>query len=78
MAKKRNLKRETESFLIAAQMNTIRTNHIKVRIDKTRRNSKSSHVVIQMKPCSKLAEKEYKTSHDWVEQGDPLGVVQEI
>ena len=30
---KGNLKRETESLLIAAQNNAIRTNHIKVRID---------------------------------------------
>ena len=33
--RKRNLKRETESLLIAAQDNAIRTNHIKARIDKT-------------------------------------------
>ena len=37
---KRNLKRETESFLIATQNNAIRTNHIKARIDKTQQNSK--------------------------------------
>ena len=33
--RKGNFKRETESLLIAAQNNAIRTNHIKVRIDKT-------------------------------------------
>ena len=33
--RKGNLKRETESLLIAAQDNAIRTNHIKVRVDKT-------------------------------------------
>ena len=37
---KGNVKRETESFLIAAQKNAIRTNHIKARIDKTQQNSK--------------------------------------
>ena len=37
---KGNLKRETESLLIAAQNNTIRTNHIKGKIDKTQQNSK--------------------------------------
>ena len=37
--KKRNFKRETESLLIAAQNNVIRTNHIKTRIDKTQWNS---------------------------------------
>ena len=35
-----NLKRETESLLIAAQDNAIRTNDIKARIDKTQQNSK--------------------------------------
>ena len=30
-----NFKRETESLLIAAQDNAVRTNHIKARIDKT-------------------------------------------
>ena len=35
-----NFKRETESLLIAAQNNTVRTIHIKARIDKTQRNSK--------------------------------------
>ena len=38
--RKGNLKRETESQLIAAQDNAIRTNHIKARIDKTQQNSK--------------------------------------
>ena len=33
--RKGNLKRETESLLIAAHDNAIRTNHIKARIDKT-------------------------------------------
>ena len=33
--RKGNFKRETESLLIVAQNNAIRTNHIKVRIDKT-------------------------------------------
>ena len=34
--RKRNFKRETEPFLIAAQNNAIRTNHIRARIDNTR------------------------------------------
>ena len=38
--RKGNLKRETESLLIAAQDNALRTNHIKARIDKTQQNSK--------------------------------------
>ena len=70
---KENLKRETESLLIAAQNNAIRTNHIKPRINKMQQNSKCrlcdhrnetiNHVISE---CSKLAQKEYKTRHDWV------------
>ena len=69
----RNCKREIESLLIAAQNNTIRTNHIKARIDKTPKNSKCklygdrdetvNHIISE---CSKLAQKKYKTRHDWV------------
>ena len=71
--RKGNFKRETEPLLIAAQNNTIRTNHIKARIDKTQQNSKCrlcvdrdktlNHIISE---CSKLAQKEYKTRHDWV------------
>ena len=71
--RKRNLKRETESLRIAAQNNAIRTNHIKARIDKTQQNSNCrlcgdrdetiNHIISE---CSKLAQKEYKTRHDWV------------
>ena len=71
--RKGNLKRETESLLIAAQDNAIRTNHIKARIDKTQQNSKCrlcsdrdetiNHIISE---CSKLAAKEYKARHDWV------------
>ena len=38
--KKGNFKRETESLQIAAQNNSIRTNQIKARKDKTQQNSK--------------------------------------
>ena len=71
--RKGNLKRETESLLIAAQNNAIRSNHIKARIDKTQQNSKCrlcgdrgetiNHIISE---CSKLAQKEYKARHDWV------------
>ena len=70
---KGNLKKETESLLIAAQDNAIRTNRIKARIDKTRQNSKCrlcsdrdetiNHIINE---CSQLAQKEYKARHDWV------------
>ena len=71
--RKGNFQRETESLQIAAQNNAIRTNHIKVRIDKTQQNNKCrlcgdrdetiNHIISEF---SKLAEKEYKTIHDWV------------
>ena len=70
--RKGNFKRETESLLIAALDNAIRTNHIKARIDKTQQNSKCrlcgdrdetiNHIISE---CSKLAQREYKARHDW-------------
>ena len=66
--RKGNLKRETESLLIAAQDNAIKTNHIKAGIDKTQQNSKcrlcgDNHIISE---CSKLAQSESKARHDWV------------
>ena len=71
--RKGNFKRETESLQLEAQNNAIRTNHIKARIEKTQQNSKCrlcsdrdetiNHIISE---CSKLAQKEYKTRHDWV------------
>ena len=71
--RKGNLKRETESFLIATQNNTVRTNHIKARIDKTQQNKKcrlcgdrtetNNHMISE---CRKLEPKEYKIRYDWV------------
>ena len=72
LLRKRNFKRETESLLIAARNNAIRTNQIKARIDKTQQNSRGrlcgdrdetiNHIISE---CSKLAQKVYKTRHDW-------------
>ena len=66
--KKENFKRETESLLIAAQNNAMRTNHIKVRIDKTQQNSKCrlcgdrDETINQLiRECNKLTQKEYMT-----------------
>ena len=71
--RKGNLKRETESLLIAAQNNAIKTNHIKARIDKTQQNSRRrlcgdrdemiNHIISE---CSNFTQKEYKTRHDRV------------
>ena len=69
--RKGNCKPETESLLIAALNNAIKTNHIKARTDKTQQNSKCrlcrdrdetiNHIISKF---SKLAQ--YKTRHDWV------------
>ena len=63
--------RETESLLIAAQNNVIRTKHIKAIIDKTQQNSRcrlcgdrDETIIHIISECSKLARKEYKTRHD--------------
>ena len=66
--RKGHLKRETESLLITTQNNSIITNHIKVRLDKTQQKSKCklcgdreetiNHIISE---CCKLAMKEYKT-----------------
>ena len=71
--RKGSFKRETEFLLIAGQNNAVRNNNIKARIDKTQQNSKCrlcsirdatiNHIISE---CSKLAQKEYKTSHDLV------------
>ena len=71
--RKGNFKRETEYLLIATQNNAVRTNHTKARIDKTQQNSKCrlcgdrdetiNHII---SGCSKLAQKEFNTRHDWV------------
>ena len=71
--RKGSFSRESESFLITAQINHIRTNHIKVRIDKTQQNSKwrlcgdrDEMINRIINICSKLAQKEYRTRHDLV------------
>ena len=71
MAKKRKFKKETESFLIAPQNNAIRTNHIKVKIDKTQQNStlcgdRDETINDILSECNKLAQKEYKTRYNWL------------
>ena len=72
--RKGNIKRETESLLMAAQNSAIRTNHIKARTDKTQQNSKcrlcgdrdeTIHHIIS--GCGKLANwemcKKFKFDH---------------
>ena len=66
-----NFKRETESFLIAAQNNDIRTNYIEAKIDKKQRvclcslcGNRDETINLIISECSKLVQKEYKTKHD--------------
>ena len=71
--RKGNFKKETDSLLITAQVNAIRTNHIKARTYKRLQNSKCrlcsdrdetiNHII---RGCSKLPQKEHKTRLDWV------------
>ena len=66
-----DLKRETESLIVAAQNQSIRTNLVKAKIDKSQGDSlcrlckkadeSIDHIV---SGCSKLAQKEYKRRHD--------------
>ena len=62
--RKDNFKRETESLLIAAQKNAIRTKHIKARIHKTQQNRKGrlccdrGEAINHKRDCSKLTQKE--------------------
>ena len=85
LIRKGNLKRESESFLIAAQKNAIRINYITVRDRYTQQNSKCSlcgdrdetmnYIISE---CSKLVQMEYKARHDCVGEDDPLGLVQGV
>ena len=66
-----DLKRETESLIVTAQNQSITTNLVKARIDKSQGDSlcricrkvdeSIDHIV---SGCSKLAQKEYKRRHD--------------
>ena len=66
-----DLERETESLIVAAQNQSIRSNLVKAKIDKCQRDSlcrrrrkvdeSIDHIV---SGCSKLAQKEYKRRHD--------------
>ena len=67
----RDLKRETESLIVAAQNHSIRTNLVKAKIDKRQGDSlcrvcrkvdENTDDVVS--GCSKLAQKEYKRRQD--------------
>ena len=92
MLKKRgNLKRESESLLIAQRKNQQQTNkhisthYIKTKIDQRQQNCRCrlchdrdetiNHIIIE---CSKFAQKEYNTRHDWVGNVIHLGLSKKI
>ena len=66
-----DLKRETGSLIVAAQNQSIRTDLVKAKIDKSQKDmlcrlckkadESTDHVVSS---CSKLTQKEYKRGHD--------------
>ena len=66
-----DLKRETESLIVASQNQSIRTNLVKARIGKSQEDSlcRISRKVYEsidhiVNGCGKLAQKEYKRRHD--------------
>ena len=73
LLRKGNFRKEIKSLLIETQNNAINTNYMKAKIDKKQQNSRcrlyrdrdetTNHI---MSDYSKLAQKEYKTRHDWV------------
>ena len=73
MARKGDLKIQTESLLCAAQEQPLRTNYLKFHIDKTANSPLCSnkgetvqHIICE---CDKLGQKEYKRRHDNVARG---------
>ena len=70
---KGGIKRETETLILAAQEQAIRTNQIKTKIDKTQEDSlcrmcKQADETVDhlLNEYSKMAQKEFKRRHDWV------------
>ena len=70
--RKRNLKRETEGLLIAAQNNATRTIYVKVKIENTQQNGmcwlckeKDETLNYIISECFQLAQKEYNTRQNW-------------
>ena len=73
--RKANFKKEAESLRIVGQNNTRKTNYIKAIIDKTQQNGNSITIRWQRwyhqshnKQMQQIAQKEYKTSHYWVDK----------
>ena len=67
----RDLKRETENLIVAAQNQSIRTNLVKAKIDRSQkdtlyrlRKKADESIGYVVRGCTKLAQKEYKRRHD--------------
>ena len=70
-----DLKRETESLIVAAQNQSVRTNLVKARIDKSQGDSLcrmcrkvDESIDNIVSSCNKLVQKEYKRRHDNLEK----------
>ena len=71
----RTIGEHSTHFLIAAQTNPIRNNYVKAKTGNTQRDIKCKqcsdkdetvdHIISK---CHKLAQKEYKTKHDWIQK----------
>ena len=77
--------KETKSLSITTQMNAIKINYIKAKIDDTTLNSKwrlcrdrNEKFDHRISEYSILVKKKYKTTHDWVRKDDLPGIVQKI
>ena len=72
MVKKRKSKEKTESLQLTAQNNVIRTNYVKAKIDNRKfslcgEKDKTAYPAYHIaNGCSELAQKESKTTHEWV------------
>ena len=80
------MKKETKSFLIAAQNNAIRTNYVKGKIDKTQGNKKSRWYGYRDETINHKISECFKKSSVGVQDktvlglggGHPQGIEQEI
>ena len=76
-AKNGKPQRETESLLIAAQNNAIRTNYAKAKIDNGQKNNKCSlceNINYTISEYSKLPQKECKNSKNCMGRGRKIEI----
>ena len=84
MLRKENLKKETESLLITAQNNAIRTNYVKAKIDNMQQNNKcrlcdeSDETIKSYKRMQQPNTKRVQDETRQDGEGNQLGIVQEV